>query len=58
MKNKKDNTLIIELSDEEYRLLLEAAFNKGYCCAEELAKHILMRKFGGGKNETKPNHNS
>ena len=49
MEKERRSTLIIEFTDEEYRLLSEISFNRGYCCAEELAKQTLMQYVRGGE---------
>ena len=58
MEKEKRATLIIKFTDEEYRLLSEISFNRGYCCAEELVKQMLIQYASGGENAANTDHNA
>jgi hypothetical protein len=58
MEKEKRTTLIIEFTDEEYRLLSEISFDRGYCCVEELVKQTLIQYANGGENEANTDRNA
>jgi hypothetical protein len=58
VKKGKRAKLTIEFTDEEYRLLAEISFNRGYCCAEELVKQTILRYVSGGENEENTDHHA
>jgi hypothetical protein len=58
MKEKKFCSLTIELSDDEYSMLLKTAVEYGYGNVEEFAEQVIKQMYKGGEDETDTNHNT